>query len=189
MSDTSAQRSRRYRLHKRGDHSECDARRCDSPAATVVTPRPPVMPPARLGLRGNGTWRSLGGEDLDLPYDERLLVDEAARLADRLDRLDKVLMDKDEWLTFRRLNEDESIVKVVMNAALVEARQQQTALTTILRELRQMRAAAKPVERRGAGGQRRVSGVGAAPVVPEVTEGGNVVSLAARAADLFRPAR
>jgi len=69
---------------------------------------------------------------------ERVLAEEACRIADRLEALDRILRgDEEAWLSFRALNEDGSIVRVVVTGVLAEARQQQTALKGLVSELRQ----------------------------------------------------
>jgi len=89
-----------------------------------------------LGVRGQRTWDALGGTDL-APA-QRLLLEEICRTADRLDRLDRQLRgDEDAWMRFHSLNEDGSIVHVVINNLLSEARQQQVALKQLLGEFRQ----------------------------------------------------
>lgn len=88
---------------------------------------------------------------------ERVLLEEACRLADRLDRLDAILRgDLDAWMRFRA-SDDGAEVTVVVDRVLSEARQQQLALRQVLAELRQSRAGAKQLARRGAGAATRLS--------------------------------
>ncbi|MEE3918209.1 hypothetical protein V2I01_04930 [Micromonospora sp. BRA006-A] len=45
-----------------------------------------------------------------------MLAEEACRTADRLDVLDRILRgDEDVWMRFRSLNDDGSVVSVVVN--------------------------------------------------------------------------
>lgn len=177
---TAAERQRRYRAHKRGDHSLCDPDRADC-ATVTVTPnvtRHGVTPAAiDLGNRGRRLWRQIADEG-DLKPGERVVLEEACRTADRLDTLDRILRgDDDAWMRFR-VNQDGDEVTVVVNNVLAEVRQQQVTLKQLLAELRTSRAeaAGKP-PRRGKGGQARTSGTGATPAGKE--GGGVVADLAA----------
>lgn len=160
MGDSSADRQRRYRqrqaAHKVGDHSLCvDPQQCGLEPGEPSPVTAPVTVP-RLGHRGRRLWRELtDGQDLR-PAD-RLLIEEACRTADRLDRLDAILRgDEDAWLSLAAVTEDGNVVKVVVTGALVEVRQQQLALKAMLGELRQSRAAAsKPPAGRPEPGQAK----------------------------------
>jgi hypothetical protein len=67
---------------------------------------------------------------------QMVILEEACRTADRLDRLDAILRGVDaEWLTLR-LGADEGDVTVVLAGPLAEARQQQTVLKQLLVALR-----------------------------------------------------
>lgn len=175
---TAAERQRRYRAHKRGDHSLCPPDRPDCAAVTSGETRNAVTVTPELGKRGRLLWTELAEGDAELRPGERVLVEEACRLADRLDVLDRLLRgDDDAWVRLHSVNEDGSIVKVVLNNALAEARQQQIALKQLLAELRQSRAggtlpqtpgARPPAPKEGAGDDR--------------TGASGVVSLAARLA-------
>jgi len=75
----------------------------------------------------------------------RVLIEEACRIADRLDRLDRILTGSDaEWMRFQVA--DDGDVTVIIGAPLAEARQQATALKAILAELRQSTAAPATAE-------------------------------------------
>ncbi|MFC6017225.1 hypothetical protein ACFP2T_13535 [Plantactinospora solaniradicis] len=145
---TAAERQRRYRrrqaAHKAGDHSECDPARCDPSTVTVtatVTQDPVTVTAPILGVRGRRLWRQFTADGSELRPAEQVLLEEACRLADRLDRLDAMLRgDEDAWARFHSLNEDGSIVQVVINNLLSEARQQQSVLKQLLAELRQARS-------------------------------------------------
>jgi hypothetical protein len=68
---------------------------------------------------------------------ERTLLEEACRLADRLDQLDDFLRGHgDGWLRFHARNEDGSIVQVVVDKALSESRQQALAFKALVAEMR-----------------------------------------------------
>lgn len=98
-----------------------------------------------FGSRGQRLWSDLNGADA-APA-ERVLIEEAARLADRLDTLDRVLTTGGDWLTFEPVLPDGSVVRVVVTGVLAEARQQQATLKQLLAELRQSRAGGKPMGR------------------------------------------
>lgn len=133
---TAAERQRRSRAHRKGDHSLCDPARCDPSTVTPVT-RP------SLGKRGRRLWDALTADTPDPA--QLVLIEEACRIADRLDRLDAQLRgDEDAWLRFI-VNDDGSEVTVVIDRALSEARQQAVALKQLFAELRQSQVAAKPV--------------------------------------------
>lgn len=108
------------------------------------------------------------------------MLEEACRLADRLDRLDRLLSGEDaEWMRWR-VDESGTEVTVTLDKVLGEARQQQVALKTVLAELRSSRAAGAGAPRRGQGGQARTSGTGAQAASGK--GGGVLVDLAARIA-------
>lgn len=162
MASNSTERVRRLRLHRKDDHSLCLTGNCEaagsvtaavSPAPeTPATQRPPrEASPApdepELGTRGRRLWRQVTADGPELQPGERVLLEETCRAADRLDQLDRILRgDEDAWMRLHSRNEDGSIVQVVLNNALAEARQQQTTLARLLAELRQTRAvpAGKP---------------------------------------------
>lgn len=73
-----------------------------------------------------------------------MVLEEACRIVDRLDRLDGILSgDPGEWMRFR-VSEDGTEVTVSIDKALAEARQQQVALKQLAAELRASGGAAKP---------------------------------------------
>jgi hypothetical protein len=138
------ERQRRSRAHRKGDHSLCDPARCHGGDVTPGVTKPVTPRAPQLGTRGRKLWDQVLAEGALQPG-ERVLLEEACRTTDRLDRLDRLLRgDEDVWLRFHSLNEDGSIVRVVVNNLLAEARQQQVALKQLLAELRQSRAAAPP---------------------------------------------
>jgi hypothetical protein len=142
MGTSATERQRRSRAHKRGDHSLCSPGRCDGHYVTPVTRHAPSET-VTFGARGQRLW----GELTKVPPEPaaRVLIEEACRIADRLDRLDGILTGSDaEWMRFKV--DDDGEVTVYIGAPLAEARQQATALKAILAELRQAagRGAAKP---------------------------------------------
>lgn len=149
MADSAAERKRRSRAHKSGDHSLCRPQHC--PAA----PQPPEPPePTRGEALYERLCAGLG------PAQDALLV-EACRIVDRLDRLDAALEDREgRWLTLQ-VAEDVTQVTVVVDRALAEARQQAGTLKQLVAELRQ---AGKRQQRNSAdgnaGGERKAAGLG-----------------------------
>lgn len=155
MALTPAERQRRYRRHKAGDHGACDPTRCGALArqatAAVATPR------ARPAL---GDAYASDGPNLaallaevtaeagpTAPPARRALMLVASRLAARLDRLDAYLTGReDAWMRLHSRNEDGSVVEVVVDAALSEARQHDLALRQILADLVKAAEPAKPAE-------------------------------------------
>ena len=145
---TAAERQRRYRAHKRGDHTLCDPNRgCNG--VTPVTGGSAGSGPAAptgLGARGHRLWAALA-ESIPGPA-HLVLVEEACRIADRLDRLDRALADSTDaaWMRFQ-VNEGGTEVTVVVDRVLAEARQQAVALKQLVAELRQSARPARPSTR------------------------------------------
>lgn len=148
MADSPALRARRARRHRRGDHSDCDpARRCESREQGKVLealerPGPPdpvdLVPAGQrkgdappYGPRGAALREAFA----DAPFNalQRLLLDEAARMADRLDRLDEALRNRGTWMRIEVDDGGEIVVHI--DSVLAEARQQATALRGIVAEL------------------------------------------------------
>lgn len=148
---TPAERQKRYRRHVKGDHSLCDPHR-ECAAAT----RPGVAADAEFDrpreTRGEKLVRELR---TGLGPELLVLLEEAGRITDRLDRLDAILTgSRKEWMRFRT-NED-GVVTVYLNTALAEARQQATALRGLMVEIGKVKAV-KPA---ASGGEPRgLSGV------------------------------
>jgi hypothetical protein len=127
MSDTGALRQRRFKAHHAGDHRFCKPGRCDGISGDVD--------PHGLGFRGYDLWVTMRGESLE-PARKVLLV-EACRVVDRLERIDRMIRgDLVEWMGLLSTRDD-TVVTIVMNNLLVEARQQQNTLRGIMAELRQ----------------------------------------------------
>lgn len=124
MADSDAERQRRYRLHKAGNHSECNpARKCD------VTSR-------SFGPMGQRLWRECDG---DRATGTRwALIVEACRIADRLDKLERMLGgDSRDWLSIVEDKGNPERLMVVVDKLLAESRAQAVALKQIVSELRQ----------------------------------------------------
>ena len=151
MAVSDAERARRHRRHRRGDHTACSPERCEGaprpgPAVTVrdtapegdgvtdrdsAPPSTPTPPPrTERGQRGRELWDGLSP---GLPPGQRVLLDEACRIADRLDRLDHMLTDRDTWLDV--ITSDDGDVRLVIDGLLAETRQQATALRGLIAEV------------------------------------------------------
>lgn len=136
MASAAAERQRRYRAHNKGDHSLClpdrpcrtDARDVTSPVTVTVTRDEPT--------RGRRLWDDMNGDTLT--GGRRVLLEEACRIADRLDRLDALLAGSaEDWLSFVETKGNPDRQEIVIDRPLAEARQQATALKQIIAELRQ----------------------------------------------------
>lgn len=129
MSDpTGAERQRRHRRHKAGDHSLCDPERCEEAVTPIVT--------ASRWFRAGGRrlWDEMSGDGLS--GSRRVLLEQACRIVDRLDRLEAILNGRDRsWLTLEIGDDGELTLSV--DKLLGESRQQAIALKQILAELRQ----------------------------------------------------
>lgn len=91
--------------------------------------------PSGLATRGRRLWRELTALH-DFDPAERVLLEEACRMADRLDRLDALLTgSEDAWLKLRT-DDDGTEVRVVIDSALSEARQQANVLKQLVTALR-----------------------------------------------------
>lgn len=141
-----AERQRRWRRHKLGDHTLCDPERGCDRSAQVEPPRPAVpeplekskryLPPEGYehvrGPRGARLWEALSGQLAKQPV-QLVLLDEACRMLDRLDRLDYVLADRSAWFTTE--TDDGGRVIVVVDAVLGEARQYAAAVRALLADI------------------------------------------------------
>jgi hypothetical protein len=96
----------------------------------MTTPKAPKAPPPPAGLAASGgtLWRSVTAE-YDLEIFEELLLLQAARTADRLDRL--AAEAADNTVTVENMKGDQ-----VAHPALVESRQQAITLSRLLASLR-----------------------------------------------------
>jgi hypothetical protein len=124
----------------------------DRAAADALAPKPDpqpdlpawIPPEQGLGERGQRLYREFTAEGPKLGPAERVLLEEACRIADRCDQLDDFLRGHEgAWMRFHSRNEDGSIVEVVVDKALGEARQQASTLKALIAELRASRAGKK----------------------------------------------
>lgn len=200
---SAAERQKRYRHHRKGDHSLCDRKTCpDAPARKsrrapkprkATTDRPPALqepaPTAdeattapvatlnselrvqeRFGTRGAALWAAMEPEKLAPTH--RVLLEEACRIADRLDRLDAMLAGREDWVRLQARNDEATEVTVIVDNLLAESRQQATTLRGLVAEVR----AATPAAKRPTGRPAVVADT------PAGAKGAGVADLAARAA-------
>jgi len=155
MALTSAERQRRYRTHKAGDHSLCDPTRCH------VTTSPDGVTrntPPGLGIIGLRLWRELGGDEASGAA--WALALEACRISDRLAKLDRMLTGTaEDWVRLVEVRGNDEVVEVQIDKPLAEARQQAVALKQVLSELRQVQAAAQKPAQPPAESPKAVSGI------------------------------
>lgn len=150
MAGTDAERARRYRRHKAGDHSLCVEGRCaalndDRQAETPAEP----LGPDGLDAAGRRLWDEMTADGTVAPMQAMLLL-QACRIVDRLDRLDRQLRGED-WLRFRH-EETGDEVRVYVDRVLAEEREQAVALKTLFAELRQALGKQKQPQQRQKGG-------------------------------------
>jgi len=100
----------------------------------VVHTSSPLLRPARLSARGKALWTELSdGRTFDPAT--AVLVAEACRIVDRLEKLDGILRSRrTEWVKLAEQVEGQD-VSIVMDGALSESRQQALALRTIFAHL------------------------------------------------------
>lgn len=105
------------------------------------------------GGRGAKLWLDLSGDVL--PPGQRVLLEEACRIADRLDKLDRMLAgDATDWIGLvEKRRGDPEVLEVTIDRPLAEARQQQLALKQLLAEMRAMSAVQPPLPPAGAGAE------------------------------------
>jgi hypothetical protein len=100
-------------------------------------------------------WREMNGDQLAPAV--RVLLEEACRIADRLDKLDRLLDgDAEQWVRLVEDRGDPERQFVVIDRPLAEARQQATALKQLIAEIR---AADTGKAGKPAAGGKEVAGV------------------------------
>lgn len=102
----------------------------------------------RFDDSGEALWQGLFTPTLDSA--QLVLLTEACRIVDRLDKLDSLITgDAESWIDIIATRADPEIAEVVINKPLAEARQQALVLKQLLAELRQVRAAGASDEEGG----------------------------------------
>lgn len=110
--------------------------------------------PPGLGPRGSRLWREMTGSGSLTPA-HLVLLEEACRLADRLDWLDSIL--QRAFMPVKADDGDDEGESPAIGPLLAEARQQQTAFRGLVAEIRQAQkgsapASGKPTVRAGGSG-------------------------------------
>lgn len=148
MADSAAERARRARRHRKGDHTLCDpARRCELIEQAETTDAVATLAeqdvPAGRGPRGAALWAEM--VDVELGPMHRMLLDQLCRAVDRLDRLEAALASKRTWMRFETDDSGGTVVVVVDNV-LAEIRQLETTVKTLVAEIKSAmpKAPAKP---------------------------------------------
>lgn len=173
-----AVRQRRYKAHRRGDHTLCLPGHCsragEGPESLDESVAPPAPAPARhevveerpaaaeravdMSDPGADEWgpsgRRLWAELVDAtPPGSVPLLREACRIADRLDRMEGILNGRRDWIRITTLDLGENVkVRITLDGVLAEARQQATALLALLKELRTVTAVADKGKDKATGG-------------------------------------
>jgi len=153
-----AERARRYRRHRQGDHSLCLVGNCTAVTAVTVTENvtlnlpvtrtEPVDAVPGLGERGQRLWDDVTAY-WKPPAMHREMLLEACRMADRLEKLDRQLKGED-WLRFWTRDDDGSEVTVYVDKVLSEARELAGQFRMVIADLAKAMPAAKP-EKKGGG--------------------------------------
>lgn len=118
-----------------------------------------VRAPSGLAAKGRKLWREMCALTPLNPA-ELVMLEEACRIADRLDRLDALLTGHMEtWLQLR-VNDEGDQITVVVSQPLSEARQQATVMKQLIAALRVPDEASgkRPQQRGGARGAYKPTG-------------------------------
>jgi hypothetical protein len=135
---SAAERQKRYRLHRKGDHRLCDpSRRCEAEEAAetveaVATLAAQETTPGR-GPRGAALWESMA--EVELGPMHRMLLDQLCRAVDRLDRFEAALANKRTWMRFEADDDGRTVVVVVDNV-VAEVRQLEATVKTLVAEIK-----------------------------------------------------
>lgn len=154
-----AERARRYRRHRQGDHSLCLIGNCSAvtpvTVTETVTAELPVTPPGPrgevggLGDRGQKLWDDMTASWKPSPVHREQLL-ELCRMADRLEKLDRQLKGED-WLRFWSRTDDGSEITVYVDKVLSEARELAGAFHRLGLDLVKAAGAVKPSGTKGGG--------------------------------------
>ena len=135
-------------------------------AGTDTERRVPTTPTG-LRIKGERLWCEMHSL-LDFNPAERVLLEEACRIADRLDKLDALLRGEvDEWTRVREPSQDGAALVLIIDSALSESRQQANQLKQLVAALRIPDEAAKRPQQRG-GGRGAYTPSGATATTPAV---------------------
>lgn len=132
MADSGSVRTRRSRAHAAGNHQYCLPRNCPDAVRPPENPSP-VSPPPELALGGQRLFQAVSDRGPIEPTTQVMLI-EACRIVDRLDRLDGFLAGR-EFLRLRSMEGREGHVTIHVDRALAEAREQANTLRQLLLEI------------------------------------------------------
>lgn len=149
-----ADRAKRYRRHRQGDHSLCLIGNCPAITAVTVTEDVTAQLPFTdsghhvevpgLGERGQKLWDDVTASWSPSPLHAANLM-EACRLADRLEQLDRQLKGRgQDWLHFWSRNDDGSEITVFVDKVVAEARENAMAFRSITADLIKAVGSQKP---------------------------------------------
>ena len=106
-----------------------------------------MKPPPGLSTEARTLWRDLVAT-YSLKLADQPIVDNIARLTDRLTALDRIIRGQgSQWIEFRRDRRDGERVEVYVDRPLAEFRAQALALRALMSELRQAHGAARPASK------------------------------------------
>jgi hypothetical protein len=92
--------------------------------------------PTGLGRAGADLWRAIAGEH-ELDASQKVLLLEACRCKDRLDRLDEILRgDTDTWVSLAETFPDSGIVEVRVTSVLSQSNATSNSMKQLLVSLR-----------------------------------------------------
>jgi len=133
MALTGAERVRRSRAHTSGDHSLCDPARCESAGAPIPED---LAADDVFGAAGRRLWREVTQQaNPPLSAAQLTLLEEACVIKDLLADLGRALRRRgDVWRSFP-LDDDGPEVRMVVDNAAAEVRQQSTALRGLIAEI------------------------------------------------------
>lgn len=163
-----AEYQRRYRRHRKGDHSLCLPASCpvlaaenaveagkppEEPAGSDRSRPRPVLNELGLGENGRKLYEAVTASSARITPLQVPLLLEACRITDRLDSLDRQLHGGD-WLRLRARDDSGTEILVVVDRVLAEAREQAVALKGIVADLTRQLTNEKqePSTNRGGGG-------------------------------------
>jgi hypothetical protein len=141
---------------KRAEKTEADvSRETSEPEAPAAKPRKALPYPRGLGTGGRLLWREVTiAHDLDVV--QRVTLEEACRMKDRLDKFDLVFRgDVDAWLTIRDTHHGggDELLEIHVDDAVGKANQTANTMKQLLASMRLPDATgARPQQRGGARG-------------------------------------
>lgn len=136
MALSAKERQSRSRRHRQGDHGLCDSLRCPAAHPEAVGVAVTAVTEAVTESRGQRLWRQMTEPGHPLDPAVLVILEEACRIVDRLDRLHAHL-EGGTWLEVVASGAGGTQVTVVVDGLLAETRQHAVALKGLVTELRQ----------------------------------------------------